>query len=220
MLDAWVLLPVLYRPENLRCALQSLKETAPDVGVVVAIEADDDKSKWVGRSYNATVAICSEYRAGCARAWNTALAATPGNAWVYVLGADDVIFLPGWIEAAEKALQRLGGSGLIGLRDNRKNEKYPATHYAMTKDYLIQHNGGVMACPHYVLEGVDVEAIERAKCASKYALTDEVCIEHNWNGHKPDWWFLERQQKGNRMRRLLEERRKAQWPDDFQAVLR
>ena len=162
--DVYVLLPVLYRPEQLRRVLKSLKDTAPEIGIVVALEKDDKASFEVAAEYGTIVTICTQPRAGCAAGWNTALAAAPGNARAYVLGADDVIFKAGWFEAATKALDTIGGDGLVGFHDPHKKAPL-ATHYMMTKHHLITVNGGVMACPHYRVENIEVEAIERAERA-------------------------------------------------------
>jgi hypothetical protein len=217
--DVWVLLPVIYRNEQLRRVLQSLKETAPEIGIVVAVEPDDAKCILTAHEYNAKVAICPKPRAGCAAAWNTALAAAPGTATAYVLAADDVIFHVEWFEAAVRALDTIGGDGLVGFNDCHKQPPM-ATHYMMTKHHLVTVNGGVIACPHYMVENVEVEAIERAKRAGKYVYAYDAVVEHVWNGRHPDKYFLDSMKWIGRGRRQLEERRKAGWPNDFEAVVR
>lgn len=217
--DVYVLLPVLYRHEQLRRVLQSLKDTAPEIGIVVAIEPDDVDCEKIAKDFGAIVAKCPKARQGCAQAWNTALRNAPGTATAFVLGADDIIFHDGWFEAAVKALDALGGDGLVGFNDLHKKPPM-ATHFMMTRKHLITVNGGVMACPHYVMENVDVEAIARAEKAGKYIYAENAIVEHLWNGRKPDKYYLEAQRYRNKGRNMLEERRKAGWPNDFEAVIR
>lgn len=217
--DVYVLLPVLYRHENLRRVLQSLKDTAPDINVIVAVEPDDAHCIAVANEHGASYTRCPKPRQGCAQAWNTALRNAPGTATAFVLGADDIIFHDGWFEAATGFLERLGGDGLVGFNDLHKQPPM-TTHYMMTRKHMIEVNGGVMACPHYVMENVDVEAIARAERAGKYIYAPDAIVEHLWNGRKPDKYYLEAQRYRNKGRNMLEERRKAGWPNDFEAVIR
>lgn len=217
--DVWVLLPTLYRPEQLRRTLKSLKETAPECGIVVAIEADDRQCEAVAKEFSAITAKCPKPRGGCAYAWNIALKNTPGTAQGFVLAADDVVFVEGWYEAVVASLGLLGGDGLVGFNDIHK-QNGTATHFLATRNYLVQHNGGVIACPHYMVEGVDVEAIERARKAGKYIYAQDAKIEHIWNGAKPDKYYQEGLKWIGRSRRQIIERRKTGWPNDYEAVIR
>ena len=217
--DVFVLIPVIYRPIRLRRVLQSLKDTAPEIGIVVAIEADDAKCEAVAKEFGAIATKCTRVRGGCSYAWNTALAAAPGTAQGFVLGADDLVFKEGWYEAAQAALESIGGDGLVGFNDLHKADPKCATHYLMTRNHLITVNGGVMTCPHYKTECVDVEACERAQAVNKYIYAENAIVEHVWNGRVPDEYFLNNMRYSDKMRCLLDERRKMGYPNDFEAVL-
>jgi hypothetical protein len=66
----------------------------------------------------------------------------------YFLGSDDIVFEEGWLSVTLGVLKsQLNGSGLVGVNDGTgKFERTGwATQYLMTKDFIIEENGGVLA---------------------------------------------------------------------------
>lgn len=211
------LIPTLHRPDGLLKALNSIRETARDVHIVIAADADDEIAARTAALFGATLAICKQSRMGCAYAWNTALEAYP-DADIYVIGSDDAIFQPGWLEAALKALAKIDGSGLVGFHSGEKDEL--ALHYMMTRDFLIEHHGGVAAVPHYSSWCVDTEAVERARRARKYIKAMDALVLHEWGGPDGDECYRLGAERRDENKALYYKRKKLGFPDDFEPILR
>lgn len=213
------LIPTLHRPEGLIRVISSLRDTAPDVEIVVAVDPDDKQARYTARLFGAQVAVCEEPRRGCAYAWNTAMAAAP-DADIYVLGADDCIFTAGWLEAALHGLNKhLSGSGLVGF--NAKWKKTDLSfHYMMTRDFIIEHHGGVAAVPHYESWCVDSEACERAQQAGKYYKALDSIVLHDWKGPDGDETYRLAHERRPKNKDLYFQRQAAGFPNDFPPILR
>jgi GT2 family glycosyltransferase len=216
-----VLVATLNRPLGLNTVLRSLQDTADHLPVMVASDRDDEHARSIVSARNYYSALCRELRRGPAYAWNTALREMPdGDA--YVIAADDVVFYPGWLDETLKRLDLMGGSGLVGFNDWHKNgDKVVSTHYLMTRDFILQHHGGVAAVPHYRTWGPDVEACARARRAGLYAWAESAHVFHDWCGHDDDADETYRQAKPHWSadKELIKQRKAAGWPDDFEAII-
>lgn len=210
-----VLLPTFHRPVRLRRALKSIRKTA-DVKIVVACDPDDVEAVEIAAEFDADFAICDKPRQGCANAWNTALRASPDDD-IYVIAADDAIFCKGWLEAALLALKKLGGSGLIGFRSGRRKDW--ADHYMMTRDFMIEHHGGVAAIPHYTAWCLDDEAVLRARRAKQFIKAWDAVVIHK-QGERHDEGFRLNEERIEANRQIYYRREKAGFPDDFEPILR
>lgn len=211
------LIPTLHRPAGLWRVLQSLEDTAPDVVRVVARDLDDEPARVIAQAFDCTIATCDAPRLGCAHAWNTALKAYPA-ADIYVLGADDAIFTPGWLNAALKALEKIGGSGLVGFYAEWKQTEY-SFHYLMTRDFMIEHHGGVAAVPHYFTWGVDTEACQRAMRAGKYIKAMDAIVLHDWRGPHGDATYQMGAAHRAETKAMYSRRERLGFPDDFPSIL-
>lgn len=207
------LIPTIYRPDGLRIALQSLRNTASDVVPVVACEQDDTEAPKIAEEFGAVLAVCEQYRAGCAYGWNTALRAAQ-DFELYVIASDDVEFLDGWLENAMIALQKMDNSGLVGLRGNEAQEL--SDFYMMSRDFIIKSHGGVAAVPHYEVWGVDTEACMRARRARKYTVTKKQCVTHHRKLYQPKLPPFDVRQKTNW---IYSTRERQGFPNDFEAIL-
>ena len=182
-----ILLPTCNRESLLRRALDSVKATAPKCPIVVATDPFDEPARARARKYaNVTITVCAEDHQGCSAAWNTALAAAPDDALAFVSAADDLIFRPGWLKHSLQTLHEMGDSGLVGFEDERvryKSENFWAsTHYIMTRDFIIEHLGGVFAPPVYRGDYCDWEVCSIAKRAGKYRRCNLAHAKHDWHG--------------------------------------
>lgn len=205
------LIPTLYRPEGLRRVLQSLTDTAPEVNAVIAREWDDFTAQKIGDAFGATVTVCELERAGCAYAWNTALKGAL-NYDAYIIASDDMEFLPNWLETVWKYLGRLERSGLVGMNADWKKSDY-SFFYLMTRDFIVEHHGGVAAVPVYRYWGVDTEACERAMAVGKYIKTEaRVCVHHRDKKGLP----LDMRKE---VKAIYNARKAAGFPDDFERIL-
>lgn len=223
MLDICVLLATLNRPAGLVRVLKSLNETAPNLPVMVATDPDDAEARKLAGYYGCLSCACPEPRKGPGYAWNTALRAAPSHL-AYVLAADDLIFKPGWLEATLAALEKIGNSGMVGFNDGQKNGKIPGiaiTHYLLTRDFIIRHNGGVMCCPHYRTWGVDTETTDRAKRAKCFVWAENAHVYHDWQGESPtaDETYKQARPFHARDKETYHRRKKAGFPDDFPRIL-
>lgn len=200
-----ILIPTYFRSHKLHKLLQSLKDTSPLVHPVVVAEPDDEQAPKLAARYGATFSTCPPRR-GSGAAWNLALAIAP-DFDAYILGADDCYYLPGWYEAMVKCMDDNGGSGLFALNDGTGTQ-----HYLMTRDFIIEHNGGVMVMPYYKGWFQDIEACARARRVGKYFFAIDAKIVHNWHGSATNHY----EAAG---KRLFTQREAAGFPDDFPPIL-
>ena len=223
MRDICVLIATLNRPAGLRRVLQSLRETTTiDLPVMVATDPDDQAARDLCREYyKVNTCMCQIPRRGPSYAWNTALAAAP-NHKAYILASDDCQFMPGWYEATLEALEKIHYSGMVGFNDGKKDgSRTMATLYLMTRDFIIDHNGGVACCPHYRTVGPDTETTERARRAKKYIWAAGAHVHHLWQGDNPmaDETYQQAKQFNRDSRALYFKRLAAGFPDDFPPIL-
>lgn len=222
-----ILTPTILRPAGLIRSLKSLRETTKhlnNIDAIVAAEKDDVKAEQIAAQYNARVVYCKESRQGPAYAWNTALAAALDYD-AYFTGSDDIEYFPGWLDEVLRVLEtELHGSGLVGINDGRwdreKVERMCATHYLMTRDFIIKHNGGVAAAPFYHADYTDMEANARARRAGCWAWAEKALVRHWWNGPKGDEGYLNATKKRPEMRPLYKEREQQGFPNNFEPILK
>jgi len=225
-----VLLATTGRPDGAEACVRSLIDTTDDydIQLVTAVDAD-------GETMNRLAAIDREaplrfqwavsYRdemRGSSKAWNDALAYATGDP--VVLAADDLEFQPGWLDAALATLSEFeGGWGFVGFNDGHWNGHTDfSTHYLMSRRFIAEHMGGVVAWDCYKHSFNDREANARARRAVRYAWCENAHVTHN------HWIFGDRAQDGTDTRLLglhpVSERaflyREAQgFPDDFEPVI-
>jgi glycosyltransferase involved in cell wall biosynthesis len=211
-----VLLATMGRPEKAQACVQSIKNTAPDVEIVVAL---DGPGAVALADMGCVVDHATEPR-GCSKAWNDALAISTGDP--VVLAADDLEFRHGWLDAALKTLAEFpDGWGFVGFNDGHWGAEL-STHYLMSRRFIVEHLGGVIAWDCYRHSFNDREANERAKRAGRYAWCEDARVYHR------HWIFGERPQDSTDTRllglhgesqRIFDERLAAGFPDVQEAVV-
>lgn len=218
-----VLIPTCYRPDGLKRALSSLKRTAPSVAISIAAEADDFQALKLAQQYNAHFSICKEPMSGAPKAWNTALEGAQDYD-AYFTGSDDVEFADGWLEYVLEELDRIGGEGLVGINDDFKNavKRGYSTHYLMTRKFIIEHHGGVIAIPHYKADFTDVEACKRAQAAGMYGYADKAVVKHIWGGNAKvlDRCYSNAKTFRTNAHAIYQRRKQDNFPDDFEPILK
>lgn len=224
-----VLIPTFFRPYGLSRVLRSVQDTAEFDNVIgttvisIVSHEKDDNLIGLDSKYKCITVNCEEPRMGCSYAWNTALAAFP-NADIYVLGADDLYFLYGVWTAVTKQVK--AGYGMVGFNENNihtlqvdKNTGYvvpnPDTisHYALTREFIVDHNGGVMAFPHYKAYKNDNETYERAKRVNMVVYDPDANIKHDWKGTASYSHSAEKD------KRTFLQRKELGFPDDFSPII-
>lgn len=222
-----ILLPTIYRKDGLKRTLESLFATTQgyelfyEVSVIVAREYDDYDALEICKSYNGKVisVICEKEKQGPAYAWNTALKHAQFFDG-YFLASDDIEFVDDWLDEVLR-VQAIANKGLIGVNDGTgKYERAGfCTHYFLTRDFILNHNGGVVCCPHYFADFTDVEIIERAKKVNQFVYAEHARIFHHWREVDDEAY-----KRGDSRRAEAKEiylRRKALgFPDDYEAIIK
>jgi glycosyltransferase involved in cell wall biosynthesis len=213
-------IPTYFRPEGLRRVLKSIKDQAPFMDVSVAVEPSDLEAVRICQEFGAICTVCKEPDQGDVYAWNTAFASVCNDYDIFIVLADDTYIMPGCIEEAAKYILEYG---LVGFNDNDIREleidngrvvikQDYATHYMMTRDHIIQYQGGCLMVPHYAGWYPDKEAAERAKRVKQYIKIERANMKHDWQGSATDNHYKE-------MKALYEKREKAGFPDDFEPIV-
>lgn len=210
--DLAILVPVLGRPHRVVPLLDSASETAActvhflaspdDRAEIEAIEAD-------GRG------VLEVVEGNYAQKINHACRVT-ASALVF-LGADDLLFHPGWLTAACRRLT--AGIGVVGTNDlcnPRTLRGEHSTHSLVAREYI---SAGTIDDPRCLLhegyphEYVDDEFIETAKHRGAYAHAHSSIVEHlhPMVGKAPVDRLYAGQRRRMRYGRRLYERRRHLW---------
>jgi GT2 family glycosyltransferase len=194
------------------------------VELVVAVDSDVDTLRALtGMHTPGRLTVALDYSPvyrGCSRAWNDALAMSTGDP--VVLAADDLEWQPGWLDAALKTLDQFeDGWGLVGFNDGHWGAEL-STHYLMSRRFVIEVLGGVIAWDAYKHSFNDREANERARAAGRYAWCKDAHVHHR------HWLFGGRDQDQTDTRllghhpeseRAYQQRVAAGFPNDYEAVI-
>lgn len=132
------------------------------------------------------------------------------------LGADDLLFHPGWLDAAKAKLAP--GVGVVGTNDlgsPRVIAGDHATHSLVTRDYAdrfgtIDEPGKILheGYPH---EFVDDELVETAKHRGAWAFAADAHVEHlhpSWGKAAPDRMYGQQRRRMAAGRPIYNERRR------------
>lgn len=170
-----VLVPVLRRPHRVKPLLDSLERTTTGYRVLFVADPDDPEEIEAIREQGEWPLL----RGGTyGRKINEAVEATTEP--LLFLGADDLEFKPGWLEAAKR---HLGRAHVVGVNDLIERERRPehATHFLLTREYAQEpnasgHRGPL--CEVYRHWFVDDELIHTATRRGTYAYAPDSHVEH------------------------------------------
>lgn len=222
--DIACLIPTLMRPKGLERVLGSLWITASEVDCVVSCDPDDTEAQKIASDYGGQVVILGQKRGGCMTAWNEALRAAPEYK-AYILGSDDQYYTDGWLEATFRGLEKINYSGLVAFNDGRKDaSKFTATAFLVTRDFMIEYMGGVIAIPVYECDFTDLETDRIARKANKWVWAKDALVVHDWHGYKNDPLFDETyrlaSEKRWRMKAIYEDREKKGFPITWEPIIK
>jgi hypothetical protein len=154
------------------------------------------------------------------RAWNDALASPPATRWssppTTSSSATD-----GSTRPSKTLAEFPDGWGFVGFNDGHWGAEL-STHYLMSRRFIVEVLGGVIAWDCYRHSFNDREANERAKRAGRYAWCEDARVYHR------HWIFGERPQDSTDTRllglhgesqRIFDERLAAGFPDEQEAVI-
>ena len=189
-----------------------------DVEVIAAVDADPETAERIEPLVEQL--LYSSEHEGCSKAWNACLAESTGDPVVFA--ADDLIWRPGWLEASLAKLGEFeGGWGLVGFNDGHWGAEL-STHYLMSRRFIVEVLGGVVAWEFYRHSFNDLETCERARRAGRYAWAEEAHVEHeHWlfGGREQDETDMRTLADHARSKQLYDERAAAGFPNDHKAVI-
>lgn len=219
-----VVIPSYARPERLLGAVESALSTASNIEVVCVLRETDDESRAILETLegNLIVVLIDEsdddvWRAG--QRWNEGAKHASGE--FFFLGSDDLVFEPGWLDALFAGLEELGGQGVavpnVGLQLGFGTY---ASHYLVSRAYLIEKLGGVLFPPVYQHNYGDIEVTAVCGDAVMYCVDSIVHHNHPHDGSAEFDKSYERTLKcRDGDRELFEKRRAGGFPPEWRPVL-
>lgn len=220
-----VLLATTGRAEMAETCARSLAATTIGhrVELIAAVDADRETATRLTALDTDDFRVIIDYRdalRGCSKAWNDALALARGDP--IVLAADDLVFQPGWLDAALREMDAFEDDwGFVGFNDGHMGAEL-STHYMVSRRLIIEEFGGVIAWEHYHHSYNDCEACERARRANRYRWCEQAHVAHN------HWLFGGRTQDETDTRNLaghpasgeaFARRAAAGFPNDFPPII-
>ena len=215
MIKVSVVIPSRDRPERLRACIEQLQLVSPEVEIVVVIDTGDDGTVAVAEDLKCKI-VMNDDDLGPGHCWNLGAAAASGDA--FVLGADDLKFYSGWLEAALVGLAKLNMVGLVGFNDMSPNAGKLATHYLISKNYAANEWGGVMAPGGYRQHFTDNEATVRARRDKCFHYAEDSVVEHLhwiWDKAENDESYQVGQESYGDGASLFEKRLQDGFPNDY-----
>lgn len=179
-----ILVPVLNRPQNVPPLLDSIRASTPDPYRVLFIcdPGDIAEQDAIARDGGWMISPGGGYAAKI----RAGVAATTEP--LVFLGADDLRFQPGWLQAARAAMR--DGAQVVGVNDQIVRRRRPAhaTHFLITREYAqrpaIDGQPGPLSTA-YSHSFVDDELIATATHRGVYAYAPRSIVEHrHWVNRK------------------------------------
>lgn len=208
-----ILVPMLRRAHRVAPLLESIGETAPDARVVFVCSPGDTQVLEAVQPHQHLV-VDGPFPGDYARKINAGVEATTEP--LVFMGADDLLFHPGWLEAATARLT--AGIGVVGTNDlgsKRVMAGVHSTHSLVTRDYIerfgtIDEPGRALheGYPH---EFVDDELVQTAMARNAWAFAPDSIVEHlhpSWGKAPTDELYDQQADRMARGRRIYRERRR------------
>ena len=208
---------MLGRPHQVAPLMESLRATVPDARVLWCLSPDDHE---VHRAVDGTgcerIVVPYQPRGDYARKINHGYRLTTQP--LVFTGAGDLVFHPGWFEAAAAELRP--GVGVVGVNDlgsPRVVAGEHATHFLVTRTYADEHGTiderGKIFHEGYPHEFVDDELVATAKRRGMWAMAIGSHVEHlhpNWGKGQNDGLYAA-QPTRMRLGRPIYRRRQRLW---------
>lgn len=219
MSDLVIVVPMLGRAHRVAPLLESIDSTVPQARVLFALSPHDHEVRRAvqaaGRQY---ITVAHQPRGDYARKINTGFRHT--HEPLIFCAADDLLFHPGWYEAACAHLKP--GIGVVGTNDlgsPRVIRGEHSTHSLVVRDYINEFGGtadrpGEVLHEGYVHEYVDDELVGVAKARSAWAFAADSHVEHrhpNWCPDVPQDALYRDQGRRMARSRSLFKRRSRMW---------
>lgn len=174
MTELVVLVPVLNRPQNVEPLLHSIAAATPgDPRILFICDPDDrDEIDAVGAAGAEILIHAGNYASKINR--GVVCSQEP----LIFLGADDLDFRPGWLEAAKV---KLDPAQVVGVNDLIPRQRDHQTHFLITREYAEQGciDGPGVLCELYAHNCVDDELMATAKRRGVYAYAPDAQVRHD-----------------------------------------
>lgn len=224
MTDVVVLVPMLTRPHRVAPLLESIRATSDARVLFICSPGDIAVHEAIDAASAERIEVDGPHPGDYARKINAGYRHTTEKH--LMLGADDLLFHPGWYEAA--VAQLTDGIGVVGTNDlgsPRVIAGEHATHSLVTRDYCDRFGTidgpGAVLCEVYPHEFVDDEFVETAKHRNAWAFAFDSHVEHlhpNW-GKAPSDRMYEQQRTRMRAGRRMYNDRKRLWADPYDVTI-
>lgn len=209
-----VLVPMLGRAHRVLPLLDSLTATAPHTRPLFLVSPGDGPVHAAVDAAGAErTTVDGPHPGDYARKINTGLRESTEP--LLFLGADDLRFHPGWLEAATAKLT--AGIGVVGTNDlgsPRVIAGEHATHSLVTRDYAEQFGTidqpGLILHEGYPHEHSDDELVETAKFRNAWAFAFDSHVEHMhpaWGKAPMDRMYRQQRQRMAQSRPIYNQRR-------------
>lgn len=188
MVDVVVVVPMLGRAHLVPRLLESLHGSTGDARVLFMCHRGDvDVLKAVVKAGVDYMVVTRAPIGDYARKVNVAYRSTTEP--LIFLGASDLFFLPGWLDACRAELRP--GIGVVGTNDMgspRVIAGEHSTHSLVTREYADQFGTvdgpGQILCEAYPHEFVDDELVGTARFRNAYAHAFDARVKHE----HPNWY--------------------------------
>lgn len=236
-----ILIPVLGRPERVAPVLESALRATPDA-LVLFISSPGDEAEWAAIDAAGGHGIVVDWAPGVgdyALKINLGFGILTGRAptlhhlytagrpipalgqgfeWLF-LGADDLVFHPGWYEACLRRADSTGACvvGTNDLGNLRTSTGQHSTHTLVNAGYWecgTADEPNRILHPGYEHEYVDDELVHTARWRGTYAHCPEAVVEHlhpDWGKGVEDATYAKARAGRNRDTQLYDERERAFW---------
>lgn len=215
-MNTCMILPTRGRVGRARGVISRMLETARGLYIRVVTpdeELLDLESAWV------SVTLSQEADTSI-KAYNLGLSLSPDYD-VYIVGADDLEAQDRWYENLLPFLDP-SRALLVGINDGIQNPSSYPTHFAVTRRFITDLNGGVLVCPHYWSWYADIEIWNRAVRAGAYSFANDSYLLHrhvNYTGAAKDETARRAERHQLNDSNIFEDRKLRGFPDDFQRIL-
>ncbi len=215
-----IIIPTYCRPEQLRRNTERLLYTVRDLETEIIVSAEVAERSLAAVEDLPVKAIFHPDWRGSVANWNLGAADATGD--LLVVGADDLWWGDGWLHEALEQMA-LTETCFCGLNDMMWNGwDNASTHWAITRQGIIDHCGGCLMPPCYKTTFVDNEINHRIKRAGQYTWCAQAMVDHmhfSIGKSEKDKCYRTMTLHFYNDKRIYERRLEAGFPDDFDAVV-
>lgn len=213
MTDCVVLIPMLRRTHRVVPVLESIRSTSDARVLFICSPNDSEVKAAIDKAGAERIEVDGPHPGDYARKINAGYRHTTEP--LLFTAADDLLFHPGWLEAAKAQLTE--GIGVVGTNDMgspRVINGEHSTHSLVTREYAdrfgIIDAAGQVLFEGYPHEYVDDELIQTARSRGAFAFAADSRVEHlhpSWGKAPMDAMYSQQRRRMNAGRLVFNQRR-------------